>query len=212
MLDELQRIKLYKQLNPNELSPHQFSLLEHEIRRPKSTTISDEYFDFKLWCNGVPSRQENFAEFIAKKLSRRNGAKILEVGGGRTARLSRILSKKGFKMTCIDPKIEITGNNGIEIMKEYFNYKSFSVSAYDYVIAQEPCEATEHIVRACTNNHIPFMITLCGVPHKLICGKTPKDVKEWYDYLVNISDNEVKLRYISLDPILLTPILKSNQF
>lgn len=48
MLDELQRIELYKQLNPNELSTQQFLRLEHEIKHPKPTTISDEYFDFRL--------------------------------------------------------------------------------------------------------------------------------------------------------------------
>lgn len=212
MLDELQRMQLYKKLNPNELTLQQFLKLEQEIKKPDTKTISDEYFDFKLWYNGYPSRQENFATFIAKKLSENEGAKILEVGGGRTARLSRILSEKGFKMTCIDPKVELTSDNGIEYIKGKFDYKEFDLSIYDYVVAQEPCEATEHVVRACTNQNIPFMMTLCGVPHKLISGKMPKDVNEWYGYLVNIASGKVKLRYIELDPILLTPILKSNKF
>lgn len=66
MLNEFQRIELYKQVNPNELSPQQFAKLEHEIKHSKTTTISDEFFDFKLWCNGYPSRQESFANFIVK--------------------------------------------------------------------------------------------------------------------------------------------------
>lgn len=123
MLDELQRIQLYKKLNPNELTFKQFSELEREIKHPDTKTISDEYFDFKLWYNGYPSRQENFAEFIAKKLCKSKGAKILEVGGGRTGRLSRILNEKGFKMTCIDPKMELTSDNNIEYIKGKFDYK-----------------------------------------------------------------------------------------
>lgn len=96
MLDELQRLKLYQQSNPNELSPGQILKLEHEIQYPKLDTISDEYFDFKLWCQNLPSRQESFANFVAKKLAKNAEAKILEIGCGRTARLSRFLSEKGF--------------------------------------------------------------------------------------------------------------------
>lgn len=212
MIDELQRIKLYKQVNPNELSARQFLKLEHEIKHPKPTTISGEYFDFRLWYKGFPSRQESFAKFITKKLSKHERAKILEVGGGRTARLSRFLSENGFRMTCIDPKLELASDTDIECIKEQFNYKRFDLSIYDYVIAQEPCEATEHVVRACTSNHIPFMISLCGVPHRLMSGRTPKDVEEWYKYLINIASKDIKLRYVKLDPFLPTPILKSNKF
>lgn len=208
----LERIELYKQLNPNELSEQQFSRLEYEIKHPNSTTISDECLDFKLWCIGHPSRQESFANFIAKKLSSNKGAKILEVGGGRTGRLSRFLNKKGFQMTCIDPKIEMETGYDIEFIKGKFDYKETDLTSYDYVIAQEPCDATEHVVRACIKQKKPFLMTLCGVPHKLLCGKTPKNVEEWYRYLVNIDSESIKLRYIELDPFLATPILKSNQF
>lgn len=212
MLDELKRFELYKQLNPDELSTQQFLRLKHEIKSPKKTTISDEYLDFKLWYNGCPSRQNFFYQFIFKKLAKKEGASILEVGCGRTAKLSRSLSKKGFKMTCIDPKLEISNCGDIEFIKSHFHYKKFDLTKYDYIIAQEPCEATEHIVRACTNQNKPFLITLCGVPHKLISGQIPKDVFEWYDYLVNISIDNVKLRYLNLIPFYTTPILKSNKF
>ena len=207
-----QKLALYKQLNPHELSPQQFASLERELNKRDPKYLSDQYYDFILWCGKLPSRQESFANFIAKKLSKHPGVKVLEVGGGRTGRLSRILSEKGFQMTCIDPKMELTSANGIEFIKGKFDYRKFDLSAYDYVVAQEPCEATEHVVRACINQHKPFMISLCGVPHKLISGGTPKDEKEWYNYLLGISKGEMKLIYMSLDPILVTPILKSNKF
>lgn len=208
----LKRLEIYKKLNPNELTSEQFVKIQHEIKNPNKTTMSDEYFDFKLWYNGLPSRQESFAKYIAKKLSKKPNAKILEIGGGRTGRLSRFLAEKGFNMTCVDPTLELESTNNIEFIKSKFDYKNWDLSKYDYVIAQEPCEATEHIVRACIQQNKSFMIILCGVPHKLICGKKPKSVDEWYDYLMNIASNEIKLRYITLDPFSKTPVLRSNKF
>lgn len=205
MLDKLMRMSLYKQENPNELSPKQIYLLEQEIKKPASNTITDEYYDFKLWCKGLPSRQERFAEFIAKKIPH---TRILEVGGGRTARLSRFLAEKGFKMTCIDPKLEVVSSD-IELIKNRFDYRRIKLDRWEFVIAQEPCDATEHIVRACVNQNKLFMMSLCGVPHRLISGKTQKNVHEWYDYLVSIDSDRIKLRFVQLDPFAVTPILKN---
>lgn len=210
MLGEMQRIKVYKNLNPNELTTQQFLDLEKEIKSKKSNIISDEYVDFKLWLRGLPSRQESFASFLAKKLPKDNKIKILEVGCGRTGRVSRILGELGFDVTGIDPKVEILSSGNTKFIKEKFDYTKFDLSKYDFVIAQEPCDATEHVVRACISKRVPFLMSLCGVPHKLINGYMPKDENEWYEYLLNISIKDMKLRYLSLDPITLTPILKSN--
>ncbi len=205
-------LELYKKTNPHELTSQELESLEREVKKPESRHLSDRYCDFKLWCMKLPCRQESFANFIAKKLSKQPGAKILEVGGGRTGRLSRFLGEKGFQVTCIDPKIEMTNAKGVKFIKAKFDYRKFDLSEYDYVVAQEPCEATEHIVRACINQEKPFIMSLCGVPHKLISGATPKDEREWYNYLLGIASEKMKLNYLSLDPITVTPILKSNQF
>lgn len=182
MLGVLHRIQEYRSLNPNELSAKQFLDLEKEIRNQQSNIISDEYVDFKLWLLGHPSRQETFAEFLAKKLPKDDGIKILEVGCGRTGRVSRILGEKGFCITGIDPKVEISSCANVKILKEKFDYTKFDLSEYDFVIAQEPCDATEHVVRACVKHRVPFIMSLCGVPHKLMSGSMPKDEKEWYEY------------------------------
>lgn len=201
---------LFKHLNPHELSPEQFKELEKEIKKPDAKVYSDQYCDFLLWCNGHPSRQESFAEFISKKLSKHPGAKILEVGCGRTARLSRILSEKGFDMTCIDKIVEPDLISGVKVIKGKFDYRHFNLSDYDFVIAQEPCDATEHVVRACTTQNKPFFMSLCGVPHKLISGGTPKTYEEWYEHLLKVSNGSAKLIYLSLDPLTRTPVLKSK--
>lgn len=198
-------LKSYIAENPNELTPKQILELEHEIKHPDTDTTSDEFLDFKLWCIGYPSRQEKFAEFLTKKLPEHS--KILEVGCGRTAKLSRILSQKGFDITALDPKLDVSYSNNIKFIKKKFD-KNYDVSMYDYIIGQEPCDATEHIVRACTNQNIPFIMSVCGVPHKLISGQTPKNVDEWYKYLMNIS-NSIKIRFIKFDPFTITVILKN---
>lgn len=212
MLDFQQRFIQYKEQNPHELTSRQFKKLEYDIRHIETELTNDEMLDFLLWCKNLPSRQENFANYIGRKLSNHPGATILEVGGGRTGRLSRFLSEKGFCMTCIDPKLEISSTDKIEFIKDAFDYMTFDLSKFDYVIAQEPCDATEHIVRACINQGKPFMISLCGNPHKLLSGKMPKTVYDWYDHLLSISCGAVNLRYLKFDPFSKTALLRSTIF
>lgn len=202
----------YKELNPNELTGLELIELEKQVNKSGININSDQYLDFLLWRNGYQSRQELFANYLIKFLPKNPGTKILEVGCGRTARLSRILSEKGFTMTCVDPKVDSSYLNGIKSIKGKFNYRKFDLSEYDFVIAQEPCDATEHIVRACTSQNKPFIISLCGVPHKLISGEMPKKLDDWYDYLWKISKDKTQLITIKLDPFSITPIIRSNQF
>lgn len=197
--------KHYINLNPAELSKEQILNLEHEFKHPNPDTISDEFLDFKLWSIGYPSRQETFAKYLAKQLPSK--AKLLEVGCGKNAKLSRLLTEMGFCVTAIDSKLELLNYTKLTPLKASFN-KDFDVSKYDFVIAQEPCEATEHVVRACTVQGIPFIMSLCGVPHKLISGQMPKSTEDWYKYLTNL-DKNIKIRYIRLDPFSVTVILKN---
>lgn len=88
-------------------------------------------------------------------------------------------------MTCVDPLV--LENDQVKTIQEAFNYQTFDIDSYDCVIAQEPCEATEHIVRACMNKNLPFVIVLCGVPHDCIDGKKMNDVFEWYGYLKGLT-------------------------
>ena len=201
---------LYKLSNPNELSDKQFKELEKELKAPEET-FSDEYLDFLLWCKSLPSRQETFGNFISKKLAKYPGAKILEVGCGRTARLSRYLSQKGFNVTCIDSIVEPeTMTDNVNAIVGLFDHTTFDLSEYDFVIAQEPCDATEHVVLACKAQNKPFFMSLCGTPHQKLNGEFPKDYQEWFDHLLNVSDGYAKLIWLSLDPFSRTPVLKSK--
>ena len=206
------KFEQYKRINPNELTQLEFVHLEKELHNLQSTLQSDQHLDFLLWCNNCQSRQELFANYLIKYLPKNPGTKILEVGCGRTARLSRILSEKGFIMTGIDPKVDSSYLNGIKSIKGKFDYRKFDLSNYDFVIAQEPCDATEHIVRACTCQNKPFIVSLCGVPHKLISGEMPETLADWYNYLQKIATDRTRLITVSLDPFSKTPIIRSNQF
>ena len=85
-----ERLNEYFRLNPNGISAEEMAKIEQEIARPKEKTISDVTLDFKLWCRGLPSRQEAFADYVEKNVPK--GSKVLEVGGGRTGRVSRLLA------------------------------------------------------------------------------------------------------------------------
>lgn len=207
-----QQFNQYKKTNPNELTATEFVQLEKELSKAHFELTSDQYLDFLLWCNGYQSRQELFAKYIIKFLPKKPDAKILEVGCGRTAKLSRILAGKGFIMTSMDPKVDSSLLNGVTSIKAKFDYRRFDLSEYDFVIAQEPCDATEHIIRACINQNKPFIVSLCGVPHKLLSGEMPKSYEDWYDYLWKIAKDKTRLLYLSLDPFSKTPIIRSNQF
>ena len=203
-------LQLYKKANPNELTQKELSDLEKEIKNPKSDTVSDQFVDFILWTRGLPSRQKSFAEFVSKKLAKFPNARILEVGCGRTAILSRILADKGFNVTCLDKIVDAKFTNGLPTIRATFDYRTFDLSDYDIVIAQEPCDATEHILRACKEQNKIFYMSLCGVPHKIIDGDMPKNYQEWYDYLLKVSDGYAKLIWLSLDPLTRTAVLKSK--
>lgn len=200
----------YKKQNPNELTPQEFVQLEKELSKPQTQISSDQMLDFLLWTRGLPSRQELFGKYLIKHLPKNPGSKVLEVGCGRTARLSRILHEKGFSMTCIDPKVDTSLLNGISAIKGKFDYRKINLSDYDFVIAQEPCDATEHIVRACILQNKPFIISLCGVPHRLISGEMPENYNQWYDYLRSIDKGKTRLLTVNLDPFSITPILRSK--
>lgn len=201
---------LYKNANPHELTPKQLIDLENELKKPDPYVSSDQYLDFILWSRGLPSRQQSFAQFISKKLAKFPDARILEVGCGRTAILSRLLAEKGFNMTCLDKIVEPDLTNGVPAIRDTFDYRTFDLSNYDIIIAQEPCDATEHILRACKEQNKMFFMSLCGVPHKIIDGDMPKDYQAWYNHLLKVSDGYAKLIWLSLDPLSRTAVLKSR--
>ena len=79
--------------------------VEEDIIKPRNGVVSDEYVDFMLWTKGLKTRQEYFAEYVEKFFPQETYHKLLEVGCGRTARLSELLAAKGYQMWAMDPQV-----------------------------------------------------------------------------------------------------------
>ena len=193
--DLLQLLQEFKKINPCEFTQEQFEKVETNILHPRGRTVYDEYLDFKLWVNGLKTRQEYYSEFVEMILPIEKYHSLLEVGCGENAMLSRVLVKKGYRMTAMDPKLNLEKTKVEEItgIKDVFEWDKADISKYDAVIAQEPCEAAEHLIRACKIQKKNLMLTLCGVPHTRLDGIMPEDVFAWHDYLKEIGGENCKL-------------------
>lgn len=209
MEEVLLGIEEYRRINPNRLTEEQLAALEQEIEHPQKGTVSDEYVDYRFWRRGLPSRQRLFATYL-KDILPDGQLRILEVGGGRNAGLSVLLRDMGHRVTCMDPRTEPSAGEEIEIRREAFHWEKADLREYDYVVAQEPCQATEHIVRACSGQKVPFIVALCGVPHELIRGGMPEDVFAWYDYLEQIDPEHTRLDYVQIYPGMNVAVIRSK--
>lgn len=204
MEETINQLKEYLEENPLGFTKEQKEKIVRDVVWPRNGTVCDEYVEFKLWLKGLKSRQEYFAEYVAEKLPVEKYPHLLEVGCGRTARLSCLLAARGYEMTAIDPQAEqgvLEEYDGqVVCRKKAFDYQSAELSGFDAVIAQEPCEATEHIVRACLLAGKPFVISLCGTPHRLINGEEPEDVYAWYAYLEELGGEHCFVKRTELIP------------
>ena len=219
--------KFYKS-NPHDFSEEEFEKIRKDIENPRKGVVYDEYVEFKLWSLGLNSRYQYFADYISERMPVVEYKKILEVGCGKIPRVSKLLAQKGYRMTAIDPSVsekyisgkdnDISGEcqgRGLEreeikvnCIKGEFDFTKTDISEYDAIIAQEPCEATEHIIRACVANKKDFIIALCGAPHVLINGDEPESVKEWYDYLQEIGGEKCFITNSNMIPGFFCPVMK----
>ena len=112
-------------------------------------------------------------------------------------------------MTAIDPNLisEAVKSKDIRCIQDVFIFGKTDLTPYDAVVAQEPCDATEHIIRACAKARKNFIISLCGTPHQLINGEQPNDIYEWYDYLENIDKKHCILIEPSIIPGYVSPVM-----
>ena len=189
----------YIEDNPNELTKTQMERIFEDIDNPRGSTMYDETFDFMQWLHGRPGRQELFYEYIKKNYTNFFGKRVLEVGCGPRARLSKMLSRS-FKMTAMDPSLDPDLRiKHVKLIRKIFKYNT-PIDNFDLVIGLEPCDATEEIIRNCLTNNKEFIVVLCGTPHKCMQdGITPKSAFEWYKYLLEIDPNYLQFRKLELN-------------
>ncbi len=176
----------FAEQNPLDFSEHRIEFVRRDFYRQKRKTVSDEFVDYVLWAEGNPSRQEHFGIFLLPVIKARNWKSILEVGCGETALLSKWLYSHlegKVKMTAIDKCNIHCDEPEITLIQREFSDNE-KLTDYDAVIAQEPCEASELIIKNCTEQKIPFCVILCGVPHTRLTGELDKDAYSWYAYLL----------------------------
>ena len=149
-------------------------------------------------------------------------------GTGKTTILNAVISileQQGYHVGICAPTgraakrlSEVTGQNattihrmlGVQMQRgeqQEFVHHEHNPLKYDAIIAQEPCEATEHIIRLCTKEKKDFIISLCASPHRLINGKMPRSIDEWYEHLIAIDPNHTILIYPNMVPGYNTPVM-----
>lgn len=196
MMTTKRNLTQYFEQNPDDLTKEQFEkILEDLMHSKERKTMYDETFDCFQWLRNAPGRQELFCNYIEQNYSQFFGKKVLEVGCGANAKLSRLLSKN-FVITAMDPAINTTSRK-IKLIKEKFDFQSTAVDEYDLIIGLEPCDASEHIIRSCLQHKKEFIVVLCGTPHKKINGTMPNNIMAWYNYLVSIDKEHLQLEKIN---------------
>ena len=169
-------LAMFLKENPFDYDAEQLCRLKQEIDHPQDGRSSDEKIDCLLWQRGQKSRQESFCCYVVRNFPCRRYPHLLEVGCGRQARLSQLLAQQGYQMSAIDPKLQRIPAH-VEGIVASFHHARTPISSYDAVIAQEPCDATEHIVRSCIRERKDFVISLCAEAHRLISGEQPDSVE-----------------------------------
>ncbi len=179
-------LAMFLKENPFDYDAEQLCRLKQEIDHPQDGRSSDEKIDCQLQFRRYPH--------------------LLEVGCGRQARLSQLLAQQGYQMSAIDPKLQRIPAH-VEGIVASFHHARTPISSYDAVIAQEPCDATEHIVRSCIRERKDFVISLCAEPHRLISGEQPDSVEAWYRYLVSLDPAHTVIICPSIIPEYATPMM-----
>ena len=181
----------FEEKNPIRFSEQRMIIVRRDFYNHKSGTVSDEFVDFVLWAEKLPARHEHFGAFLLPIIRDNAWKSVLEVGCGETALLSEYLHnalEANVTITAMD-QCDIQCNVfGINLVKQRFTGTEV-LSGFNAVIAQEPCEATELIIKACTEQNVPYCVILCGVPHTRLTGVLDEDVYAWYAYLLSTYPN-----------------------
>ncbi|MBR1444592.1 MAG: hypothetical protein IJ583_13795 [Firmicutes bacterium] len=181
-----EKFKRFMEENPFKFSEERIERAKKDFYEPRKGVMCDELVEFVLWANGYPARHEKFGDHLLPIIKRNEWKNVLEVGCGEVFLLSEYLFEKlegKVKFTAMDKCGFARDSKDITLIDDEFT-ENYDISGYDLIIAQEPCEAAECIIKNCTENDKPFCVILCGAPHKRLTGEIDEDVNSWYIYLM----------------------------
>lgn len=199
-----ERARHWLEQNPERLTEQEKIKFKTELMDylyKKSNVLTDEVFDFlvaeKLISN--ETRHDQFAKYLKAKYPDLGLYHILDVGAGRMCHLSEKLGGMGASVVAMDPNIRLTDSESkakkiMSIKKQLFVCADHAkdglgtqITMKDLIVGLEPCMATEHIIRQCTQEDRPFEISLCYQNHPTLSGKIMRTPEDWYSYLKSIS-------------------------
>lgn len=218
-------MELYKEYitisKSNEISKKVQEYEDYLKNQNGRKTLSNEIFNFyDFLSEEIPLKScwSLFASYIRRNYPVKQFPNILDVGCGPMADSSLALLKYGYHVTSIDPRIEspekikemcyqlkeLQANyplylkqiDQLLIRRELFDYQQEDISNYNLLIGYTPCGATEHIIRGCLKENIPFVISLCATAHDANDGTKFSNYKEWWEYLDNIAPDKTILETI----------------
>ena len=149
--------------------------------------IPDLFMEVYSHCNVATDFAEDpykyYLEFLTNNFQNFENQQILEVAAGAypvlTEKISKYITKtKGCgSITGIDPNLITTKVKNANLYKE--KLQDISLTNYNLIIGQSPCEATEEIIlRSCIEKK-EMSILLCGCTHMgFSCS-----YDTWIDYL-----------------------------
>lgn len=109
--------------------------------------------DKNIYLSVLKKIKENFC--LEKK-------RILEVGGGPTPQLGRLLAKEAKEVVVMDTSLSIKNNKLDNLFLEQQYFLPFTdISKYDLVVSYLACGAAESIISNCSKNNIDFFIGIC---------------------------------------------------
>ena len=120
--------------------------------------------------------------------------RILEVGGGPTPQLGKLLAKEASEVIVMDTNLSIKNN---KLKNLYLNQQYFlpftDISKYDLIISYMACGAAESIICNCANNNKDFFIGLCPCGRNVMNEVMNNNLnnKQYINRIINLANKKV---------------------
>ena len=119
---------------------------------------------------------------------------IIEVGCGMFPSLARIIAKRQQEIgkgtiTAFDPELVTKIVDGVNLVRERFTLTT-PIPKNALIIGRKPCEATEVMIKAASQNDAELFLKLCDcnhIPDKLQTNYQNSFRKNWFQYIDDLA-------------------------